>query len=151
MILMRCSEGYSGIPMTLNISVVDVNTCQPIVNAAVDIWHCNAAGIYSHYQVHLCFVLCVPFAYYCVMFFILQIYANIDTVEFQQQRRSQHNFLARNPTHRQQRKRLLHYNLPRMVPTPCDPHPRQSTHWRKHHNSWIYWRKCCAHWPNVRD
>ena len=38
-----------GAPLTLAISVYDVskNSCDPIENAQVDIWHCDAAGIYS--------------------------------------------------------------------------------------------------------
>jgi protocatechuate 3,4-dioxygenase beta subunit len=37
-----------GIPLTLTIAIVDVeNGCVPYANAQVDIWHCNAAGIYS--------------------------------------------------------------------------------------------------------
>jgi hypothetical protein len=43
------SEGRPGIPFTLHIDVVEVGTCKPIANAAVDIWHCDAAGIYSHF------------------------------------------------------------------------------------------------------
>ncbi len=29
--------------------MIEVGTCEPIPKAAVDIWHCDAAGIYSHY------------------------------------------------------------------------------------------------------
>jgi protocatechuate 3,4-dioxygenase beta subunit len=38
-----------GIPLTLAIGVYDVsqNSCNPIEGAQVDIWHCDAAGIYS--------------------------------------------------------------------------------------------------------
>jgi protocatechuate 3,4-dioxygenase beta subunit len=28
---------------------VDTNNCTPLVNALVDIWHCDAMGVYSHY------------------------------------------------------------------------------------------------------
>ncbi len=28
---------------------MNVNTCLPIANAAVILWHCDALGIYSHY------------------------------------------------------------------------------------------------------
>jgi len=31
----------------LRLSVVDAKTCRPIKGAAVDIWHCDASGIYS--------------------------------------------------------------------------------------------------------
>jgi hypothetical protein len=40
-------EGNAGAPLILNITVIDTNTCQPIVGAAVDIWHCNSLGVYS--------------------------------------------------------------------------------------------------------
>jgi protocatechuate 3,4-dioxygenase beta subunit len=38
-----------GVPLTLNISVVSVanNSCTPIQNAQVDLWHCDAQGQYS--------------------------------------------------------------------------------------------------------
>jgi protocatechuate 3,4-dioxygenase beta subunit len=41
------TEGRPGTALTLRLTVVDVSTCQPITGAAVDIWHCDAAGIYS--------------------------------------------------------------------------------------------------------
>jgi protocatechuate 3,4-dioxygenase beta subunit len=38
----------SGIPLTLNITVVDTEkSCIGLQNAQVDIWHCNAEGVYS--------------------------------------------------------------------------------------------------------
>ncbi|CAF1008228.1 unnamed protein product [Adineta steineri] len=43
------TEGKAGIPLRLSISVIDTNTCAPLVNALVDLWHCDAVGIYSHY------------------------------------------------------------------------------------------------------
>lgn len=38
-----------GVPLTLAIGVFDVaqNSCDPIAGAQVDIWHCDAAGVYS--------------------------------------------------------------------------------------------------------
>lgn len=38
-----------GIPLTLRINVFDVasNSCAPIEGAQVDIWHCDALGVYS--------------------------------------------------------------------------------------------------------
>ncbi|MDQ1047111.1 protocatechuate 3,4-dioxygenase beta subunit [Streptomyces sp. V4I2] len=30
--------------------MIDSETCKPIANAAVDIWHCDALGIYSGYE-----------------------------------------------------------------------------------------------------
>lgn len=41
------TEGKPGVPLTLRLTVLDVSTCRPIRNAAVDIWHCDAAGAYS--------------------------------------------------------------------------------------------------------
>jgi protocatechuate 3,4-dioxygenase beta subunit len=43
------SEDRQGIPLTLHINLIEVATCQPIPKAAVDIWHCDAQGIYSHF------------------------------------------------------------------------------------------------------
>ena len=47
--LMHSSEDRPGIPFTLRITVIEVGTCNPIPKAAVDIWHCDAGGIYSHF------------------------------------------------------------------------------------------------------
>jgi protocatechuate 3,4-dioxygenase beta subunit len=41
------TEGKPGTPLTLRLTVVDVSTCKPIRGAAVDIWHCDAGGVYS--------------------------------------------------------------------------------------------------------
>jgi protocatechuate 3,4-dioxygenase beta subunit len=41
------TEGKPGAPLTLRLAVVDVSTCKPIRNAAIDIWHCDAGGVYS--------------------------------------------------------------------------------------------------------
>jgi protocatechuate 3,4-dioxygenase beta subunit len=40
-------EGRPGTPLTLRLTVLDVRTCKPIKGAAVDVWHCDAAGAYS--------------------------------------------------------------------------------------------------------
>jgi protocatechuate 3,4-dioxygenase beta subunit len=39
-----------GIPLQLQITIVDAKTCAPIQNAAVDIWHCDARGYYSQFE-----------------------------------------------------------------------------------------------------
>ncbi|RZB18566.1 dioxygenase [Streptomyces sp. F001] len=44
------TEDKEGIPLTLRIKVIDSETCKPLRNAAVDIWHCDALGIYSGYE-----------------------------------------------------------------------------------------------------
>jgi protocatechuate 3,4-dioxygenase beta subunit len=41
------TEGKAGVPLTLRLKVVNASTCKPIKNAAVDIWHCDAGGVYS--------------------------------------------------------------------------------------------------------
>jgi protocatechuate 3,4-dioxygenase beta subunit len=41
------TEGKRGVPLTLRLTVVDVSTCRTIRGAAVDVWHCDAAGAYS--------------------------------------------------------------------------------------------------------
>jgi protocatechuate 3,4-dioxygenase beta subunit len=33
----------------MNLTVVNVNTCEPVAGAIVDVWHCDATGLYSHY------------------------------------------------------------------------------------------------------
>lgn len=40
-------EDRPGVPLALAVTVVDANTCEPIRNAAVDVWHCDALGVYS--------------------------------------------------------------------------------------------------------
>jgi protocatechuate 3,4-dioxygenase beta subunit len=41
------TEGHPGARLDLRLSVVDASTCKPIRGAAVDIWHADAAGVYS--------------------------------------------------------------------------------------------------------
>ena len=40
-------ENRPGVPLALAVTVVDANTCEPIRNAAVDVWHCDPLGVYS--------------------------------------------------------------------------------------------------------
>lgn len=44
------TEDRPGIPFVLTIKVIDNETCRPVRNAAVDIWHCDAVGVYSGYE-----------------------------------------------------------------------------------------------------
>ncbi|WP_405616490.1 intradiol ring-cleavage dioxygenase [Streptomyces sp. NBC_00076] len=44
------TEDREGIPLLLALKVIDSETCKPIRNAAVDIWHCDAVGVYSGYE-----------------------------------------------------------------------------------------------------
>jgi protocatechuate 3,4-dioxygenase beta subunit len=40
-------EGHPGVPLHLDIQFIDVNTCRPAKDLLIDIWHCNATGVYS--------------------------------------------------------------------------------------------------------
>jgi protocatechuate 3,4-dioxygenase beta subunit len=44
------TEGRPGIPMKLMLQVIEASTCEPIPGARVDIWHCDATGLYSGYS-----------------------------------------------------------------------------------------------------
>jgi protocatechuate 3,4-dioxygenase beta subunit len=41
------TENMAGVPMHLDIQFLDVNTMKPVKDLYVDVWHCNALGIYS--------------------------------------------------------------------------------------------------------
>src|ERR1044071_4496145 len=47
------TEDEEGIPLTLRLKVIDAETCGPVRNSAVDLWHCSALGIYSGYEAGL--------------------------------------------------------------------------------------------------
>ena len=40
-------DGHPGTLLTLRLTVLNAATCKPIKGAAVDIWHADAAGVYS--------------------------------------------------------------------------------------------------------
>lgn len=42
-------EDRQGIRLDLKLKLIDLATCVPYKNAAVDIWHCGADGVYSGY------------------------------------------------------------------------------------------------------
>ena len=44
------TEGKAGAPLALSINVVDASACRAIKDAAIDIWHCDAGGLYSGVQ-----------------------------------------------------------------------------------------------------
>lgn len=44
------TEDQLGVPLYLDIGVLDVNTCSPMENVLVDIWHCNSTGSYSSFE-----------------------------------------------------------------------------------------------------
>jgi protocatechuate 3,4-dioxygenase beta subunit len=41
------TENKPGVPLKLRIALVDSKSCTPLPAAAVDIWHCDASGVYS--------------------------------------------------------------------------------------------------------
>lgn len=43
------AEDQVGVPLWLDIGVLDMATCEPLPNALVDLWHCNATGSYSSF------------------------------------------------------------------------------------------------------
>ena len=43
------TEDRTGLPLALRIKVIDAGTCRPIQGAMIDVWHCDAAGLYSGY------------------------------------------------------------------------------------------------------
>ena len=47
LIRQNVTEGESGIPIYLDVQVVDVDTCQTVPNIYIDLWHANATGVYS--------------------------------------------------------------------------------------------------------
>jgi protocatechuate 3,4-dioxygenase beta subunit len=44
------TEGRSGLRLDLEITIVDSTSCRPIEGVAVDIWHCDAGGVYSGFS-----------------------------------------------------------------------------------------------------
>jgi protocatechuate 3,4-dioxygenase beta subunit len=41
------TEGKLGVPVKLRIALVNAKGCTPVENAVLDIWHCDATGVYS--------------------------------------------------------------------------------------------------------
>jgi protocatechuate 3,4-dioxygenase beta subunit len=41
------TEGKAGTPLLLDLTVINATTCKAVKNASVDIWHCDAVGVYS--------------------------------------------------------------------------------------------------------
>ncbi|KAF1921037.1 Intradiol ring-cleavage dioxygenase [Ampelomyces quisqualis] len=41
------TESGEGVPLTLHIQIIDVNTCEPVPQAFLEIWNCNSTGVYS--------------------------------------------------------------------------------------------------------
>jgi protocatechuate 3,4-dioxygenase beta subunit len=41
------TEGKPGTPLALRVALMDAKRCTPLANAALDIWQCDALGVYS--------------------------------------------------------------------------------------------------------
>lgn len=44
------TEGKEGLPLTLDLTVLNATTCQLLPDATVEVWHCDAAGDYSGFS-----------------------------------------------------------------------------------------------------
>ncbi|KAJ5757324.1 uncharacterized protein N7511_006018 [Penicillium nucicola] len=40
-------ESQQGVPLYMDIQLIDTNTCDPLPDIYMDLWHCNATGVYS--------------------------------------------------------------------------------------------------------
>jgi protocatechuate 3,4-dioxygenase beta subunit len=47
------TEGKTGVPLRLRVTIVDGASGRPVPNAALDVWHCDAQGVYSGFESHL--------------------------------------------------------------------------------------------------
>jgi hypothetical protein len=41
------TDGQEGVPLYLDIQLVDTSSCEPVPAVYMDLWHCNATGVYS--------------------------------------------------------------------------------------------------------
>ncbi len=44
------TEGKPGVPLQLRLTVQSAGACRPIADATVELWHCDAGGVYSGYS-----------------------------------------------------------------------------------------------------
>lgn len=53
-VLMRSDirEDREGLPLEVVLRIVEADGCSPIAGAAVDLWHCDSLGFYSHYTAY---------------------------------------------------------------------------------------------------
>jgi protocatechuate 3,4-dioxygenase beta subunit len=42
-------ENRSGFPLLLELAIINSRSCKPLAQAAIDVWHCDASGVYSGY------------------------------------------------------------------------------------------------------
>lgn len=41
------TDGEPGVPLTFEVQLIDVNTCEPLPNIALEAWYCNSTGVYG--------------------------------------------------------------------------------------------------------
>lgn len=41
------ARGQPGVPLVIALRAINAATCQPIADAVIDVWHCDARGLYS--------------------------------------------------------------------------------------------------------
>jgi protocatechuate 3,4-dioxygenase beta subunit len=41
------TEDQEGVPLHLDIQLINVNTCEPVPQVYLELWHCNSTGVYS--------------------------------------------------------------------------------------------------------
>ncbi|KIY72338.1 aromatic compound dioxygenase, partial [Cylindrobasidium torrendii FP15055 ss-10] len=46
-------EDQEGVPLVIDVGVIDTNTCEPLPGAFVDIWAANSTGVYGGYPAQL--------------------------------------------------------------------------------------------------
>lgn len=44
------TEGRAGVPLSLRLRVIEAGSCAPLTGARVDIWQCDARGLYSAFR-----------------------------------------------------------------------------------------------------
>ncbi|CAE6463145.1 hypothetical protein ACGC1H_002124 [Rhizoctonia solani] len=49
MVRQNITEGQAGVPLTVEVDFIDIETCEAVPNLWVDAWHCNSTGYYSGY------------------------------------------------------------------------------------------------------
>ncbi|CAE6463185.1 unnamed protein product [Rhizoctonia solani] len=47
MVRQNITDGQAGLPLTVEVDFIDVETCKAVPNLWVDAWHCNSTGYYS--------------------------------------------------------------------------------------------------------
>ncbi|KAH6633643.1 extracellular dioxygenase [Boeremia exigua] len=41
------TDGNPGVPLIYDVQLIDVNTCEPVPQVALESWHCNSTGVYG--------------------------------------------------------------------------------------------------------